>query len=273
MKFIDVETPLAKVRVRLAGKGPAVLLFHINRQSSALYLELIERLTAHFTAVAMDYPSYGESEHVRETPSIADYASCGVAVLDALSRPDALVAGEAVGSAVAAAFAARHPGRCAGLLMMNVPMMADRDAASGHIGAVRQAVASGSEDEDAFASVEAFLARNAKHAPIRPTLDWLWRVREGHRQCGSNCWQAADALLDFDLKATLAQVEAPATLLTGALSPFADFRSEVESRVKDLESIVLPNARFAIGWEKADEVAEQIGRLHIRAQGHPTVAR
>ena len=214
MKFIDVETPLAKVRVRLAGKGPAVLLFHINRQSSALYLELIERLTAHFTAVAMDYPSYGESEHVRETPSIADYASCGVAVLDALSRPDALVAGEAVGSAVAAAFAARHPGRCA-----------------------------------------------------------LRRVREGHRQCGSNCWQAADALLDFDLKATLAQVEAPATLLTGALSPFADFRSEVESRVKDLESIVLPNARFAIGWEKADEVAEQIGRLHIRAQGHPTVAR
>jgi pimeloyl-ACP methyl ester carboxylesterase len=259
-----VQTPLGRLRFRVTGTGPAVLLFHINRQSSELYRELMEALSGRFAAIAMDYPSYGESEHTREQPSIKDYADCGRAVLDAVGYTRAIVAGEAVGSAVAAAFAGSYSDQCAGVVLMNVPLMPGRASAKEHIGQVR-GVASQVDDEDAFATIEAFLAKNSKHAPIVPTRDWLGRVRIAHGQCAADCWQAADALLDFDLAAALERIDVPATLLTGSLSPFEDFRADVESRVKNLVSLTVPQSRFAIGWEKASEVALHIGDLADRS--------
>lgn len=266
VESLFVATRLGRVSVLVAGQGPAVLLFHINRQSSDLYRELMACLAPNFTAVAMDYPSYGGSDHVSETPSIDDYAACAVAVLDALSIDAAMVVGEAVGSAVATAFATRFPERCKGAVMINVPALADRASASSHIGDVRKKAPSGPEAERAYTSIDAFLEANHKHAPLRPTLDWIRRVHAAHHLCGSECWQAADALIDFDLKSRLSELRRPATLLTGEFSPFLDYRQDVESRVQDLVSCVVPQSRFAVGWEKADEVAAEILALSRRIE-------
>ena len=61
---------------------PAVVLMHINQQSSALYLELMAAIAPQARAVAIDYPSHGMSDHIGFQPSIGNYAECVIAVMD-----------------------------------------------------------------------------------------------------------------------------------------------------------------------------------------------
>jgi len=125
-------------------------------------------------------------------------------------------------------------------------------------GVKREATPSGSEFEAEFASPAAFLSKNAAHAPLQPTASWLARARQARLDCGADCWQAANALLDFDLLPALRQLRCPALLLTGEQSPFRAGHDAVVAAVPQLEAAVLPDARFAIGWERAPEVARRL---------------
>ena len=62
--------PLAGLR----RSGPVVMVSHINQQSSAVMVELLQALGAHFRAIAIDYPSHGNSDHIDWQPTIEDYA-------------------------------------------------------------------------------------------------------------------------------------------------------------------------------------------------------
>src|SRR4029077_4555712 len=106
-----VSTPTGYIHDRAGVVGTPVVLLHINKQSSALYDELIEQLAPRVRAVAIDYPGPGMSDHVAEQPSIDDYARSAMAVMEALSYERIYLLGEAVGSAVAAQLAATQPAR------------------------------------------------------------------------------------------------------------------------------------------------------------------
>src|SRR5262245_58428960 len=106
-----VKTAMGYIHYRTAGQGRPVMLFHINQQSSALMLELMLALAPKFRVVAMDYPSHGDSDHVADQPSFADYARCAVAVLNSLSIARTAVLGEAVGAGVCVEIANAFPER------------------------------------------------------------------------------------------------------------------------------------------------------------------
>jgi pimeloyl-ACP methyl ester carboxylesterase len=59
-----VRTDFGFIHYRAAGAGRAVMLFHINQQSSALMLELMQALAPFRRAIAMDYPSHGHSDPI-----------------------------------------------------------------------------------------------------------------------------------------------------------------------------------------------------------------
>src|SRR4030081_2919430 len=66
---LPVERGLAKtfaghIHWRACGDGPVVMVSHINQQSSAVMVELLQALAPHFRAVAIDYPSHGNSDHI-----------------------------------------------------------------------------------------------------------------------------------------------------------------------------------------------------------------
>ena len=67
-----VPTPYGHIHYRRAGKEHprAVVISHINQQSSALMIELIEALSGKVHAIAIDYPSCGMSDHVAAQPTI-----------------------------------------------------------------------------------------------------------------------------------------------------------------------------------------------------------
>lgn len=252
------ETSYGRIHYRAGGSGRPILLLHINRQSSATYVELIEELAADFHAVAIDYPGYGLSDHLPQPPTIADYAQCAREVLASLGCEEALVLGEAVGAAVAVAFARAFPDRTRGVVLINGPLMPNRKKAEAFIGGVRESAAVGRAALEAeFADAAAYLARNAAHAPLAPTRSWLDRVKEARLQCREDCWQAADALLAFDFGAELAGVRCPVLSITGAESPFHDQVAAIAAALPGSVTEILPDARFAIHWERAEAVARR----------------
>ena len=86
-----VRTAQGYIHYRAIGSGPAIMLQHINQQSSALLVELMQVLGTRMRAVAIDYPGHGHSDHVQAQPTIGDYARRVVDVMDALGIGQAAV--------------------------------------------------------------------------------------------------------------------------------------------------------------------------------------
>ena len=60
-ELTDVETPRGRVRARVGGDGPPLLLLHGFPQTHLMWHPVAERLAAAHTVVAADLPGYGDS--------------------------------------------------------------------------------------------------------------------------------------------------------------------------------------------------------------------
>src|SRR5260370_30790344 len=97
------------------------MISHINQQSSALMIELLQALAPNFRAIAIDYPSHGHSDHFSGQPTIEDYARCVIEVMDQLKIEHAFALGEAVGAGVSYALGANYNDRIAKVIAINTP--------------------------------------------------------------------------------------------------------------------------------------------------------
>lgn len=223
---------------RRAGVGPSVVLLHINRQSSELYLELIEHLAGDFDVLAFDLPGYGLSDPTAGEMTMRDYADSAAEVLSAGDMGPSLLLGEAFGAALAVEIACATPEAVRGLVLLNLPP-ADEE-----------------ERRELIARAQAAKGGSEAHGPMSPTPSWSRRVEAANRACGDGCWKAANALSAYDLQGALQACEAPARLVTGDFSPFRDAQAMARDLLSAPPVEVLPGARFAIGWERAAEVAQ-----------------
>jgi pimeloyl-ACP methyl ester carboxylesterase len=253
-----VKTGMGYIHYRTAGRGRPVMLFHINQQSSALMLELIEALAADFRVVAMDYPSHGDSDHVAEQPSFADYAGCAIAVMDALGIARTAVLGEAVGAGVCVEIANAYPDRVDKVVLVNCPFSPDRTRTATHV----RELQSGLRPADASGfpltrTIEFMLENDPAHAPMQPTQSWMDRINTAQMEVGRDRWQAVTALANFDMEAGLRRLVQPTLLLVGEHFYYVRFLDEVIARARNLRHEVLPGARFCMSWERAGEIARK----------------
>ena len=200
-----VRTALGYVHYRAAGAGAPVMLFHINQQSSALMLELMQALAPKFRVVAMDYPSHGHSDPISFQPELRRLH----ALRDrrdgrASASEQASVLGEAVGAGVAVATANAWPQRVDKVVLVNCPFSPDRGRTARHV----QELQSGLRPEDASGfpltrSIEFMLDKDPGHAPMQPSQSWMDRINTAQMEVGRNRWQAVTALANFDMDAGL----------------------------------------------------------------------
>jgi pimeloyl-ACP methyl ester carboxylesterase len=135
---LNIDRGLAKtfaghIHWRACGSGPVVMVSHINQQSSAVMVELLQALAPDFRAIAIDYPSHGHSDHIDWQPTIEDYARCVIEVMDALKIERAFAMGEAVGAATSIALGSRWPQRIDKAVLINIPYFSDADTAKNDI--------------------------------------------------------------------------------------------------------------------------------------------
>jgi pimeloyl-ACP methyl ester carboxylesterase len=253
-----VPTSAGYIHYRAAGAGRAVMLFHINQQSSALMIELIEALAPHCRAIAIDNPGHGDSDHVKQQPSIQDYARWAAEVMDALGIRRAVAMGEAMGAAVATALAGDFPDRIEKVVLMNCPFSTE----SGRLGAHARELQEGLRPADASGfpltrTLDFVLEKDARAAPLHPTQSWMDRSNQAQIEAGRDRWQAMTALAAFDLTAALRRVACPTLLLSGEFFYYDRYREDVLKLVADIRAEVIPGGRFGMSWEHAETIARR----------------
>jgi pimeloyl-ACP methyl ester carboxylesterase len=261
---MNIERGLAKtafgyIHYRAAGTpgSEAIMLLHMNQQSSAVYLELMAELAPQLRVVAMDYPSHGDSDHVDAQPTIGDYARCAVAVADVLGIQNFSALGEAAGAAVSIELAVSHAARINKVVLVNCPYYKDRNMAEARHGPLK----SGLRPEDASGfpvtrTIEFLLTNDAGHAPMHPTQSWMDRINTAQMECGRHRWQALDALHAYDIGANLQKVQCPMLLLIGEHFYYLQYRDAFHAGNSRLRSEVIKGARLCMGWERAADIAQ-----------------
>lgn len=253
-----VPTDCGYIHYRAMGSGPTVMINHINQQSSALMLELMAVLSQGMRAVAIDYPGHGHSDHITEQPTIGTYAECAVQVMDALGIDTACAMGEAVGAAVTTELAGRWPERFRRALLVNCPWYSEvRDADASHeplVSRLRPADASGFPTTR---TVEFMVNEDPTHAPMAPTQSWMDRINVAQLEAGRDRWQALAALRLFAFPEKLPAIACPTLLLIGEHFHYLKFRDEFARHIPDVTIEVVPNGRFCMTWERADEIGRR----------------
>jgi len=257
----EIERGLAKtfaghIHWRACGQGPAVMVTHINQQSSALMVELLAALAPHFRAIAIDYPSHGHSDHIDWQPRIEDYARCVVEVMDALGIERAFALGEAVGAATSIALGANWPERIDKVVLVNTPFFTDATNAKNDIADIAKVRPSDPTGFPAPRSIEYLLQNDPEHAPVKPTQSWMDRVNTAQFEIGRDRWQAMGALAKFDTLASMAALKCPVLMLYGEKFIYGKHRTLLQSKCPQAKVQIVQNGRFCMSWERAADVAE-----------------
>jgi pimeloyl-ACP methyl ester carboxylesterase len=252
-----VERGLAKtfaghIHWRAAGSGPAVMISHINQQSSALMVELLRALAPDFRAVAIDYPSHGNSDPFDGQPTIEDYARCIIEVMDALGIDRACAMGEAVGAGVSYALAANWPARIDKVIVVNTPYFETGGSEVADIVKVRPTDASGFP---APRSLDFMLANDPEHAPVKPTQSWMDRINTAQFEIGRNRWQAVKAYELFDLFGTMQRISCPVLMLYGETFVYGRHRHMLQTKCPHAKIEIVPGGNFCMTWERTADIA------------------
>ena len=120
-----IETGEAKILVRHAGAGPAVLLLHGFPETHLMWRSVAPLLARAFTVVCADLRGYGASGCPPSAPDHAPYAKRAMArdmvtVMERLGFPQFWVVGHDRGGRVAYRMALDHPARLERLAVLDI---------------------------------------------------------------------------------------------------------------------------------------------------------
>lgn len=120
-----IKTAGAEIFLRIAGRGPAVLLIHGYPQTHAAWDRVAPGLTAQFTVVCPDLRGYGASARPLSDASHAPYSKRAMAldlveVMETLGFTRFAVVGHDRGARVAYRLALDHAARIAALCVLDV---------------------------------------------------------------------------------------------------------------------------------------------------------
>lgn len=252
-----VHTSYGYIHYREAGAGEAIVLMHINQQSSELYREMMTALAPHFRVVAVDFPGHGCSDHIDFQPTLADYGNAVDAVMSALGLQRYTVLGEATGSGVAIELASTRKDKVVRCVLVNCPEL-DRPPEE-ELAQFRDELRPG--DETGFPlirTIDWWLTHDPLHAPMEPDQAYMDRINRAQIECGRDRWQALTALHYYPLKEGQTRIDCPVLMLVGEHFYCRDKVETIGARIKDFRWHELPGARFCAGWEKAEEIASRI---------------
>jgi len=109
-----IDTDAVRIRLRIGGTGPPLLLLHGNPQTHVMWHAVAPVLARHFTVIATDLTGYGMSSKPASTADHAAYskramANDQIAVMRQLGYSKFMVAGHDRGGRVAYRMALDHP--------------------------------------------------------------------------------------------------------------------------------------------------------------------
>ena len=108
-----------RLKYRLGGNGPLVLLIHGMAGSATTWKQVMPALSERFTVLAPDLLGHGESDKTKGDYSLGAMASTLRDLVVALGYKRATVVGQSYGGGIALQFAYQYPERCERLVLVN----------------------------------------------------------------------------------------------------------------------------------------------------------
>lgn len=254
------------LRYRLDGtEGPLLVLIHEMGGLIESWDRVVPLLQDRFRVLRFDMRGSGLSEKVREGIRVENLADDLSALLDTLGiRDKAVVAGCAVGGAVALSFATRHAGRCRALVLMNPALNVTADNLPA-LQARAQRLREGgthSIEEEALSSgyPQSLRAQDPEHFAVFRAR-WLANDPESLRAHFL-------MLADMDLRDDLRRLACPVLALSGRLDPLrpTSYVRELLEGVSDARLVVV-EAGHHMPDQAPEAVAREIARFAEQLSG------
>ena len=246
--------------------GVPLVLLHAFPLSSAMWAALVPELADVARLVLVDLPGLGGSPLPATGDPSLDVSAEGVlAVLDRLDLPRAVLAGVSMGGYVAMALARRHPGRIAGLALIDTKAEADADEARANRLRMADAVL-GDAGIRALVPMLDTLLGSTTHAR-RPDLVAAVRGWLAQAPPEGVAWSQRAMAARPDSSQVLAGLSVPAAVVVGeqdVLTPPQAARAMVEV-LPDAVLTVVPGAGHLSPLEAPREVARALTGLVVRA--------
>jgi 3-oxoadipate enol-lactonase len=115
----DVPTRLGRLRVRVAGEGPAMVFWPSLLMDGLLWKSQASCFSGGHTVVLVDPPGHGHSEPLTRLFDFRECAGCVADILDGLGLEKAHIIGNSWGGMIGGTFAALHPERVLPSVLMN----------------------------------------------------------------------------------------------------------------------------------------------------------
>ena len=236
------------------GRGRALVLLHAFPLSRAMWRPQREALAGDCRLITPDLPGFGDSPLLSSTPSVEAMADAVAGLLDELAlREPVLLGGLSMGGYVALAFARRHPGRLAGLLLADTRAEADDDAAKAN----RDKLIGFASTNPPSAVLEQMLPKllGPRTPAERPeVVEEVKRIASAQRPAGIVA--ALQALRNRpDATPGLGQVRVPALVVVGrddALTPPA-FAERLAAGIAGARLVVIEGAGHLANLERPAE--------------------
>jgi 3-oxoadipate enol-lactonase len=213
-------TDLGRVSLRHVhlgrGRGLPLVLLHEMGGTLETWDRALPLLAEGHEVLAYDWRGFGQSEKIAGTVTVADHVADLAALLEALRiEGPVLIAGVAVGAAIACGFAAADPDRTAGLVLISPALEVPAADRAGRLASIAEFETGGMR-----AAVEASLAGGY---PER-----FRAATSGRFEAFRARWLANDPesfaanyrmLLDLRIDPILARIRCPVRLVAGEFDP------------------------------------------------------
>lgn len=114
-----IPTVLGRLRLRVAGQGPAILFWPSLLMDGSMWLAQARHFAPRYTVILVDSPGHGGSEPLTRMLTFEECARCIVQILDALGIDKAHHVGNSWGGMIGGTFAALYPERIGAAVLMN----------------------------------------------------------------------------------------------------------------------------------------------------------
>ncbi len=119
MQRLMLDLDGTRLAVTRRGAGPALVCLHAIGHGARDFDRLGERLAAHVSVIALDFPGHGDSPVDGRAPAPAHYADLLGRAADALGLKRFAILGNSIGGATAVRYAAANPERVGALVLCN----------------------------------------------------------------------------------------------------------------------------------------------------------
>jgi pimeloyl-ACP methyl ester carboxylesterase len=251
-----VETRGVEIAYERVGEGPPIVLAHGATTDSRMWQPQLLGLSDEFTVVAWDEPGAGQSAAVPADFTLADYADCLAAVIEALDLGPVHLAGLSWGGTVALELYRRHPGLVTSMLLVDTyagwkgSLPAEQVRA--RIEGVRKALAAAEDDFDP--TLPGLFA-------AQPPAEYVSLMREMAADVRPESMRTAlEIMAEADLRDVLPRIAVPTLLVWGEL----DARSPVtvahqfQDAIADAELVVIPGAGHMCNLEAPERFNDAV---------------